>query len=505
MSQIQVTDLTFGYEGSFDPIFENVSFQIDTNWKLGFTGRNGRGKTTFLNLLFGKYSYQGKITHSVSFDYFPFTVGDASAETQEVIAKIDPNYAQWELLREFSLLELDESVLYRPFATLSNGEQTKVLLASLFLKESNFLLIDEPTNHLDTHGRKLVSQYLNRKKGFILVSHDRSFLDGCVDHILSINKTTVEVVQGNFSSWLFNKERQDGFELAENEKLKKEIRRLEKTAQEKAVWSDRVEKTKYGTRNSGLRPDRGYLGHKAEKMMKRSKTIEKRQQSAIAEKSKLLQNIECSENLKIGQIPFHANRLVSLNGVSIDYGARVVCEKLSFAIEAGDRIALCGRNGSGKSSILKLICGEEVPYCGDLHVGSGLKISYVAQNTSFLSGSLSDFARSHELDESLFKAILRKLDFAREQFDRDMSDFSGGQKKKVLIAKSLCDQANLYVWDEPLNYIDVISRMQLEKLLLAFQPTILFVEHDRVFCENIATKTVYLTVPNETDRTANLK
>lgn len=492
MSQIKISNLTFGYEGSVDNIFENVSFEIDTDWKLGFIGRNGRGKTTFLNLLLGKYPFQGTITHSADFSYFPFEVGDASMLTQDVVAEIAPDQPQWELMRECSLLKVDNGVLDRPFGTLSNGEQTKVLLAALFCRKNNFLLIDEPTNHLDIHGRELVSRYLDRKKGFILVSHDRSFLDACVDHILSINKTNIEVVKGNFSTWFHDKELHDNFELAENDKLEKEIKRLEKAAKEKAVWSDKVEKTKYATRNSGLRPDRGYIGHQSAKLMKRSKVIESRHQSAITEKSKLLKNIESSEPLKISQPAFYKSRLVSLKNVTVFYGAHAVCRDISFDIETGDRVCISGSNGSGKSSILKLICGERILYRGELSVGSGLIISYVPQSTSFLKGNLSDFARTSELNESLFKAILRKLDFSREQFGKDMSDFSGGQKKKVLIAKSLCEKAHLYIWDEPLNYIDIISRMQIEKLLLEFKPTILFVEHDNLFCKNVATKTICL-------------
>jgi lincosamide and streptogramin A transport system ATP-binding/permease protein len=241
MSLINISNLTFAYEGSYDNIFENVSFQIDTNWKLGFTGRNGRGKTTFLNLLLGKLEYTGTISASVTFEYFPYEVLDKLANTIDVIGSIYPDYLQWELIRELSFLEVSEDVLYRPFNTLSNGEQTKVLLATLFLKENSFLLIDEPTNHLDIHGREIVSNYLNSKKGFILVSHDRAFLDGCIDHILSINKTNIDIQRGNFSTWQMNKERQDNFKIAENDKLKKEIRRLEKTAKEKAAWSAMAE------------------------------------------------------------------------------------------------------------------------------------------------------------------------------------------------------------------------------------------------------------------------
>lgn len=492
MSQINIQNLTFAYAGSCDNLFDNISLQIDTNWKLGLTGRNGRGKTTFLNLLLGKYEYVGSISSSVDFEYFPFFVPDKSVSTIDITGGICGKDPLWKLNREFNLLELSEDVLYRPFDTLSNGEQTKVLLAALFLKENHFLLIDEPTNHLDIIGREILSGYLNRKTGFILVSHDRAFLDGCVDHILSINRSDIEIQQGHFSSWMLNKERRESFELAENQKLKKEISRLKESAKEKANWAGNVEKTKYSTKNSGLRPDRGYIGHKSAKMMKRSKSMEKRQADAVEEKTKLLKNIEKSDDLKITQLEYYNESFVCLRELSIAFGEKNVCRNVSFTIEKGDRIALSGKNGSGKSSILKLIRGEKIPFIGDFEKGSRLEISYISQDTSFLQGGLTEYALENKVDESLMKAILRKLDFSRAQFEKDMCDFSGGQKKKVLIAKSLCEKAHMLIWDEPLNDIDLISRMQIENLLLRFQPTILFVEHDRKFCENIATKFVYL-------------
>ncbi|MDR3586355.1 MAG: Lsa family ABC-F type ribosomal protection protein [Desulfosporosinus sp.] len=490
MSLIKVVNLTFAYDDSYDNIFENVSFQIDTEWKLGFTGRNGRGKTTFLNLLLGNYEYSGTVSANVSFEYFPFNVVNKENNTVDVISDILPDYLHWKLLRELSLLEVSEDILDRPFNSLSYGEQTKVLLAALFLKENSFLLIDEPTNHLDMTARKLVSDYLKTKSGFILVSHDRAFLDNCVDHILSINKTNIEIQKGDFSGWWENKKRQDSFEFGENEKLRKDIQRLSDSAKRTSSWSQEVEKTKNGTNNSGSKLDKGYVGHKAAKMMKRSKSIETRQQAALDEKSRLLKNIEDSDSLKISQLAYHKNRLVELENVSIDYGETMICQEISFTIEQGDRIALIGKNGSGKSSIIKLICGENISYTGTFRKGSQLKLSYVSQDTSHLQGNLTDYAANNKIEESLFKAILRKLGFSRVQFEKDMSAFSGGQKKKVLIAKSLCEQAHLYIWDEPLNYIDVLSRIQIEELLLKYQPTILFVEHDKAFGENIATKFV---------------
>ena len=161
MSLIQVQNLTFAYDGTYDNIFENVSFQLDTDWKLGFTGRNGRGKTTFLNLLMGHYEYQGRISASVRFSYFPYPVTDKSQFSMTIVEEIYPEVEYWQIAKELHALDLDEEILYRPFDTLSNGEQTKLLLAVLFLKENNFLLIDEPTNHLDIRGREVVRRYLN--------------------------------------------------------------------------------------------------------------------------------------------------------------------------------------------------------------------------------------------------------------------------------------------------------------------------------------------------------
>lgn len=486
MSMIKIENLTFSYPTSYHNIFENVNLQIDTDWKLGFVGRNGRGKTTLLHLLLGKYEYSGKIQSKVQFDYFPYPVADKRQLTEVILQKICPLAEEWELIREFSYLEMDADVLWRPFETLSNGEQTKALLAALFLNEGHFLLIDEPTNHLDRKARKMVSAYLQKKKGFILVSHDRQFLDGCVDHILSLNRANIEIQNGNFSSWMANFEQQQELEIKQEEYLKKDIQRLKKAAKRTEIWSDRVEASKIGA------ADKGYVGHKAAKMMKRTKAIEARKQQAIEQKTKLCKNIETAERLQIFPLVHHADTLVSFSDVSVCYGGKKVCMPVSFTVCRGERIALDGRNGSGKSSLLKLLTGDKVEHTGTITIASGLVISYVPQETAHLSGNLSDFARKNYMDESLFKAILRKLDFDRIQFEKDMQEFSSGQKKKILIAKSLCEQAHLYVWDEPLNFIDVYSRMQIEQLINEFSLTMIFVEHDSAFRDTTATKEVQL-------------
>lgn len=493
MSLIQVNHLTFYYDDSADYIFEDVSFQVDTDWKIGFIARNGRGKTTFLNLLLGKYEYRGSISTNEPFDYFPFKVTDVSQNTIEVLETIYPEYEFWKVCRELSLLQVSEEVLFRPFCTLSNGEQTKVELAMLFSMDHHFLLLDEPTNHLDMPTRELLRDYLKSKKGFILVSHDRDLLDASVDHVLVINKTNIEVCQGNFSSWWENKKKQDAYEMAENERLKKDIHRLKEAARQASEWADEVESTKIGKKSEKYEKcidTRAFVGEKSRRMQMRRKNLERRQLQEISEKEGLLKNIESAEDLKLFPKKHYKQVLARFEEVRISYGEKVLAP-VNLTIENGDRVALRGKNGCGKSSIIKVLSGESgIAYTGKVEVAGGLIISYVPQDTGFLKGGIKDFAVERGISETLFFAILRKLDFSREQFEKRMEDYSGGQKKKVLIAASLCEQAHLYIWDEPLNFIDVFSRMQIEELILKFKPTLLFVEHDKAFVDKIATKVV---------------
>ncbi len=490
MSMIRVEHLSFSYGSSWDPIFEDVSFTLDTDWRLGFVGRNGRGKTTFLNLLLGKYEYSGQIVSSVEFDYFPYPVKNPERSAGAILSEICPAAQEWELERELSCLQVAPEVLERPFRTLSNGEQTKALLAALFLNEGRFLLIDEPTNHLDLRARETVAAYLSRKKGFILVSHDRSVLDACVDHILALNRTDIEVQSGNFSSWMENFQRRQEFEEAQDQRLRQDIRRLESAARRTSVWSDRVEASKSGA------ADRGYVGHKSAKMMKRSKTIEARQKAAVQEKSALLRNAEREEKLKICPLEYHSQVLARFEEAAPMYEpGNPVCQPVSFELRQGERVVLDGRNGSGKSSLLKLLTGEKIPHTGRVPPASGLVISYVSQDTSRLKGTLTEYAQGKGIDESTFKTLLRKLGFERVQFEKPIEEYSGGQKKKVLIAGSLCEQAHLYIWDEPLNFIDIYSRRQIEALLLEYAPSMLLVEHDSSFRSQISTRTISLFPP----------
>ena len=492
MSLISVNNLTFGYDGSYNNIFEDVSFNIDTDWKLGLIGRNGKGKTTFLKLLQGKYEYKGTISKNVDVDYFPFEVTNKDRMSIEIVNEIAPNAEDWEIIKELNLLNTNTEILYMNFNLLSGGEQVKILLISLFLKGNNFLLIDEPTNHLDIETRNNLVSYLEKKKGFILVSHDRNFLDKVVNHIIAINNTNIEIQQGNFSSWKENKDKQDNFEIVQNKRLQKDINKLEVASKNLAKWSKEAEKGKSKKYNPETTIDKGYVGHKASKMMKSSKVMEQKIQKEIDEKANLLKNIDINEDLKIIPLKNNKNPLVLADKLQIKYNEQAIFKPISFEVDDGDRIAIIGKNGIGKSSILKLIIGKEIQYTGEFKKISNLKISYVSQDTEYLNGNLKSFAQENKIDESIFKAMLVKMGLTKYDFDTNIQDMSEGQKKKVLIAKSISEQANIYIWDEPLNYIDILTREQIEDAILNYNITIIFVEHDETFIEKVATKIINL-------------
>ena len=178
--------------------------------------------------------------------------------------------------------------------------------------------------------------------------------------------------------------------------------------------------------------------------------------------------------------------------MQIKYSKETIFNPITFEVNNGDRVALIGKNGIGKSSILKLILGEELQYNGEFMVANDLKISYVSQSTEDLKGNLRTFAYDNKINESIFKAMLVKMGLSQFDFDTNIQDMSEGQKKKVLIAKSISEQANIYIWDEPFNYIDILTREQIEDAILNYNPTIIFVEHDEKFIEKVATKIINL-------------
>lgn len=490
MAIISVSHLTFSWPDQTENVFEDLSFNIDSEWKTGLIGRNGRGKTTLLRLLADREAldYAGTIRSPKGFKYFPLAVPDGRKRVGEVLREIFPGAESWKLERELSQMSLPEDVSERLFDNLSSGQKVRILLAALFAGDEDHVLLDEPTSHLDRKGQEIVAEYLKSKNGFIVASHDRSFLDSLCDHVLSLNRTSVEIVGGNYSVWEAEKSARDERNVMANEKLRREVGRLEKAARTSAEWSRKAEKAKFG----GGPVDRGFVGRKAAKVMKRAKSLEKRQTAAVEQKKGLLADLDEAGSLKLATLRHRSTTLLEAKELEIPW---LPGKKLDLSIKQGDRIVLLGDNGAGKSSFLKALAGKSDISGGRLWQASGLKVSYLPQESGELDdapGTVKDYAAAMGLDLTMFLTVLRNLGAPRGAFETDLAALSAGQKRKTLLASSLCQPSHLYVWDEPLNYLDVISRRQLEELLLAWRPALIFAEHEELFVGRIATEKIII-------------
>lgn len=480
MPVININNLTFGYDGSEKTLFDDVSITLDTSWKLALAGRNGRGKTTFFKLLRGELPYGGTITGVPETIIFPMN---------EL-----PENEDWRVRKELNLMGADPDIMWRPMETLSGGERTKLMLANLFASDGVYPLIDEPTNHLDRLGREAVADYLSGKDGFILISHDRAFLDRCTDHTLVITKTGLELVGATYSVWWENNEQRMESERARNDQIRKEMNSIDAAMKKNARWSSRAESYK----NRANAPSkvaqnhwtRAYESSKSKKLMSLSKNLEHRNERKLEEKQGLLKDLERTENLKITGTEHHNRTPVILKNVTLKRFGEPVTEGFDLTVERGKKISLQGRNGCGKSTLIKYLAGlgdsEGITAEGDIYIAPGLKISYVGQDTSALTGPVYDVADAKGADKTIFSTILIKMGFTKEMLYRDISNLSLGQKKFVMIALSLCEHADLYLWDEPLNYIDVYLRQEIERLVKDNNITMLFVEHDRNFSEAVS-------------------
>lgn len=511
MSLISVNHLNITYETKAEPVFQDLCLELDSGWKLGITARNGEGKTTLFKALTGEIPYSGTIDADAAFLRFP---AEISHPQKNAILAVCEGYGLeeiWKLYRELDLMGINPRLLEQNYASLSEGEKTCFQICCLFACEADCMLLDEPTNHLDLFTQSKIQSYLNRKDHFILASHDRALLDACCDHILAFQKDAAEIVRGNFSDWLAHRQRRMENQKAENERLRHEISQLDNSAATSKIWSGKVEASKNGKDRSGLKKDKGFVSHKAAKMAQRAKNLERQTRRAVEKRKQLLSAVQKTEPLKMLTLPFYKEQLVSFQNFTVRYAGQenFLFAPVSFEIRKGERISLLGRNGSGKSTLLQALtescCAfqpqkkdlgasrtkEKVLIMeGDMLVSSHLQISYVPQTTKEVCGALDDFIQNRQLDPVLFRAILRKLGVLREQFQVPLDQYSDGQKRKVQLAASLSTPAHLYIWDEPLNYLDIESRLQIEQVLLDYKPTMLFVDHDAVFCRTVATDTV---------------
>ncbi len=502
MSNIRISNLSFRYDDSSENIFNNLNLNLDSTWKLGLVGRNGRGKTTFLNLLRGKLHGLGDIQTRLNFSYYPIKIADPANITLYELQK-QANFEEWELDRELNLMNVNPDLLWQPFNTLSGGEQTKVLLALSFTNKDSFALIDEPTNHLDEDSRQEISNYLGKhEKGYIVVSHDRDFLNQVADHILAIENTEIHLYQGNFATYEDTKQKRDEFNRERNQKLKGEINELHQQKEQFYHWAQKVEARKNIGRkyqhvlNRRTRLNKGAIGHAAAKMMKKSINARDRMDHKIQVKQGLMTNIEDIPKLSMNFKANYHSTLLEIQHLDLQIDGKSLFKDLNLVVKNHGVVSLEGRNGSGKSTFLKMLLDKAptVKYQGKYELADGLSISYLPQDFTEYKGTLHNFAYEHKISYEELLNNLKKLGFPRASFATPIEEMSMGQQKRVALAKSLVEPSDLYLWDEPANYFDVFNQDQLIELLKKVKPAMLLIEHDEYFIEQVADQRVRLDI-----------
>ena len=464
MSQISVSSLTFCYEGSYDNIFENVSFAIDTDWKLGFVGRNGRGKTTFLKLLMGEYDYRGSIASSVEFDYFPFDVAEPDALAMDCVASVCPDAEEWEMLREINRLNVDAGALYRPFNTLSHGERTKLMLAGLFLRRNRFLLIDEPTNHLDAESIDWLEQHLQQYEGTVIaVTHDRYFLDHVAGWILELDRGEGIPWKGNYSSWLEQKTKR----MEQEEKTASKRR---KTLERELEWVRMAPKARQAKGKARLN------------------SYDKLLNEDVKEKEEKLE-------IFIPNGPRLGNKVIEAKHVAKAFGDKLLFDDLNFMLPPNGIVGIIGPNGAGKTTLFRLIMGLEKADKGEFEVGETVKVAYVDQQHKDIDPNKSvyqvisggnDLIRMGGRDINA-RAYLSRFNFSGADQEKLCGVLSGGERNRLHLALCLKEEGNVLLLDEPTNDIDVNTLRALEEGLEDFAGCAVVISHDRWFLDRICT------------------
>ena len=510
MIDISVSSLVKSFEIGKN-ILDGLSFSVNSGERVGILGRNGCGKTTLFRILVGEIGYdEGEVMIAPSkrlglisqIPVYPAdwttedVLRDAHKRLYALSAKIDALAAQMEhddspaLLGEYDRLSEDfrrlggysmgtdrnrvangldipAAMRAQLFSSLSGGEKTRVNLARLILEDTDILLLDEPTNHLDLHATEWLEDYLLHFKGTVLViSHDRWFLDKVVQRSIEINEGRAELYSGNYSFYVEERQRRFEEKLKKYERDQTKIEQLTRAAEQMHLWA--------------------FMG--ADKLHKRAFSMEKRieklsQSERPAEQKKL--------NVKFKQREFEGDEVLVAEDVSKGFGERTLFSAIDLLVRGGERVALIGDNGTGKSTLVKLIMGEETPDTGYLYRGPAVRTAYLPQIVSF-----SDESRS-ALDTMLYdcrcqpqeaRDRLAAFGFRGESVFTPVGTLSGGEKSRLRLCMLMGADINFLILDEPTNHLDIASREWMEDALSDYEQTLLFVSHDRYFIEKFATR-----------------
>lgn len=512
---IDVTKITKDY--GFGKIFSPISFSLNPMDRLALVGRNGCGKSTILKMIAGKETISsgtiivGKNLKLAMLDQTsadqhdnrivedilrePFGKFDERLKMLENMqakmatlsgAELDKLVARYsDALEKFvedggydieqninyvvNGLKIDKSLMCKDYNCLSGGEKTLVQFARILLENPDVLLLDEPTNHLDIERIEWLEGYLQKFKGaLIVVSHDRYFLDRVAKIVIDVEDAGARYV-GNYSNFIKCREEKELKEFEQYKNEQKKLEQLKSAVKRLYEWGEKADNPS---------------------MFRRAKAIQRRidvlESNAIAkpkEKQDLPINLIRSER--------GSDIVFDISDFSLILGDKILFDNAKFQMRAGEKVAIVGKNGTGKTSLIKCIMGEYSDYMGSIKIGNSISIGYLPQLLTFESNNntILEYVTSHtELKEEGARRLLAKFFFFKNDIDKKVGSLSGGEKVRIKIACMLENKINTFIFDEPTNHIDIFTRETLELAMSEFKGNILFVSHDRYFIDSIATK-----------------
>jgi len=510
MIDIAVNSLVKSFEIGSN-LLDGLTFTINSGERVGILGHNGCGKTTLFRILTREIDYdegeimiapQKRIGLISQIPVYPeeYTTEDVLKEAHRRLYAMNDRLEELMLLMEEDRsnaildeydrlsddfrrlggydmdtdrnrvangLDIPASMRAQLFSSLSGGEKTRVNLARLILEDTDILLLDEPTNHLDLHATEWLEDYLLHFKGTVLaISHDRWFLDKIAQRCIEISDGKAEFYSGNYSFYV--QERQQRFEekLKKYEKDQAKIEQLTRAAEQMHLWA--------------------FMG--ADKLHKRAFSMEKRiEKLSVSEKPTEAKKL----SVKFKQRDFNGDEVLVIADVSKGFGDRTLFSHLELEVTGSERIALIGDNGTGKSTLIKMIMNEETPDEGYLYQGPAIRSAYLPQIVSFSANSRS------ALDTMLYdckcqpqeaRDRLASFGFRGEDVFTPVGVLSGGEKSRLKLCMLMGSEINFLILDEPTNHLDIASREWMEDALSDYTGTLLFVSHDRYFIEKFATR-----------------
>ena len=510
MIDISVSNLSKEFEVG-KKILDGLTFQIDQGERVGLLGKNGAGKTTLFKILTGELDWDDGEVHIApgkgvglisQIPVYPpeYTVEDVlqtafqrlhdmEREMEELTERMGRDNDPALLRRYDSLtaafeagggydtstplnkvcngLEISQDMRNQLFSSLSGGEKTRVNLARLILEDTDILLLDEPTNHLDLRATEWLEEYLDRYKGTVLaISHDRWFLDRVVKRVIEIQEGKAEFYEGNYSFYVVEKEHRYQEKLKQYEKEQAKIEQLEKAAQQLRVWA--------------------YSGN--DKTFKRAQSMEKRiERLRTTDKPTKERRLD----MKFGEREFRGDEVLTIKELKKSFDERTLFDHVNLEVVGGERIALLGDNGTGKSTLLKILLGEEEPDSGKLRMGPTVKVGYLPQIIHFSHPErnlVDTMIYDQDCSTQTARNRLAAFNFRGEDVFKPVSALSGGEQSRLRLCMLMDEQINLLILDEPTNHLDIASREWIEEAVADYEGNLLFVSHDRYFIKQFATR-----------------